>query len=54
MSEQITKRRFDVMPENDIPTQPIKVSRSGSQSFRVKYYKNRIMYYFTEVEKKGK
>lgn len=44
-----TKRRFDVMPENDIPTQPIKVSRSGSQSFRVKYYKNRISVEFFHI-----
>ena len=37
-----TKRRFIVHEENDVPCQPLKISRSGSQSFRVVYYKNRI------------
>ncbi len=37
-----TKRRFCIQEENDVPCQPIKVSGSGSQSFRVLYYKNRI------------
>lgn len=44
-----TKRRFKVEEECDIPSQPIKVSRSGSQSFRVKYYKNRISIEFFHV-----
>lgn len=44
-----TKRRFSVEEENDVPSQPIKVSSSGSQSFRVKYYKNRISVEFFHV-----
>lgn len=44
-----TKRRFSVEEENDVPSQPIKVSVSGSQSFRVKYYKNRISVEFFHV-----
>ena len=44
-----TKRRFCVEEENDVPSQPIKVSVSGSQSFRVKYYKNRISIEFFHV-----
>ena len=38
----MTKRRFCIEPEIDIPCQPIKVAYSGSQSFRVFYYKNRV------------
>ncbi len=37
-----TKRRFNIQQEWDIPCQPLKVSASGSQSFRVLYYENRI------------
>ena len=44
-----TKRRFSVMPESDIPCQPLKVSSSGSQSFRVLYYRNRISLEFFHV-----
>lgn len=44
-----TKRRFKVEEECDIPSQPIKVSVSGSQSFRVKYYQNRISIEFFHV-----
>lgn len=44
-----TKRRFKVEKECDVPSQPIKVSVSGSQSFRVKYYKNRISIEFFHV-----
>ena len=44
-----TKKRFSVEEENDVPSQPIKVSSSGSQSFRVKYYKNRISVEFFHV-----
>lgn len=44
-----TKRRFRVEEECDIPSQPIKVSVSGSQSFRVKYYQNRISIEFFHV-----
>lgn len=36
------KRRFSIEPEADIPCRPLKVSHSGSQSFRVLWYKNRI------------
>lgn len=44
-----TKRRFVVSEENDIPCRPLKVGRSGSQSFRVIYYKNRISVEFFHV-----
>ena len=43
------KRRFCVEKENDIPCQPIQVSYSGSQSFRVLYYNNRISVEFFHV-----
>ncbi len=36
------KRRFTVESENDIPCQPLKLSQSRSQSFRVVYHQNRI------------
>ncbi len=36
------KRRFTVEPEHDIPCQPLKLSQSRSQSFRVLYHQNRI------------
>lgn len=44
-----TKRRFNVQLECDIPCQPLKVSASGSQSFRVLYYGNRISVEFFHV-----
>lgn len=44
-----TKRRFCVERENDVPCQPLQVSLSGSQSFRVLYYKNRISVEFFHV-----
>ena len=44
-----TKRRFVVSEENDVPCQPLRVSRSGSQAFRVIYYKNRISVEFFHV-----
>lgn len=44
-----TKRRFIIHEENDVPCQPLKISRSGSQSFRVIYYKNRISIEFFHV-----
>ena len=44
-----TKRRFCVVEESDIPCQPIKVSLSGSQSFRVIYYNNRISVEFFHI-----
>lgn len=37
-----TKRRYVVEPETGIPCQPIRIARSGSQTFRVFYYRNRI------------
>lgn len=43
------KRRFRVEQESDIPCQPIKVSQSGSQSFRVLYWENRISVEFFHV-----
>ena len=44
-----TKRRFTIHEENDVPCQPLKISRSGSQSFRVIYFKNRISVEFFHV-----
>lgn len=43
------KKHFSVIEENDVPCQPIKVSLSGSNSFRVLYYKNRISAEFFHV-----
>lgn len=43
------KRRFSVEEEMNIPCQPLKVSQSGSQSFRVLYYDNRISIEFFHV-----
>ncbi len=43
------KRRFDVQQESDIPCQPLRVSASGSQSFRVLYFGNRISVEFFHV-----
>ena len=37
-----TKRRFSVEPERIIPLRSLKIETTGSQSFRVNYYKNRI------------
>lgn len=44
-----TKRRFCVEKEHDIPCQPLKIYLSGSQSFRVLYYNNRISAEFFHV-----
>ena len=44
-----SKRRFRVEPECDIPCQPLQVSQSGSQTFRVLYYQNRISVEFFHV-----
>jgi len=38
----ISRRRYYVYEENDIPCLPIKIYGTKSQSFRVMYYKNRI------------
>lgn len=43
------KRRFCIEAEQDIPCQPLRVSVSGSQSFRVLYYQNRISVEFFHV-----
>ena len=43
------KRRFSVEQENDYPCRPLKVARSGSQSFRVLYWNNRISVEFFHV-----
>lgn len=37
-----SKRRYSVEQEQDVPCQPLKVSHSRSQSFRVLHYGNRI------------
>jgi len=44
-----TKRRYVVEPETGMPCQPIRIGRSGSQSFRVLYYKNRISAEFFHI-----
>jgi hypothetical protein len=44
-----TKRRFSVEQERGIPCQAMKVALSGSQSFRVLYYNNRISVEFFHV-----
>ena len=43
------KRRFSIEKEIDAPVRPIIVSQSGSQSFRVLYYNNRISVEFFHV-----
>lgn len=43
------KRRFSIEEEHSIPCQPIKVSSSGSQSFRLMYYQNRVSAEFFHV-----
>ena len=43
------KRRFCIEEERHIPCQPLKVSRSGSQTFRVLYFQNRISVEFFHV-----
>lgn len=37
-----SKRRYTIEPESDIPCSPLLIARSGSQSFRVVYYNNRM------------
>ena len=44
-----TKRCFNIYEENDVPCQALKVSESGSQSFRALYYENRISIEFFHV-----
>ena len=43
------KKHFPIEEEHDVPCQPIKVSLSGSQPFRLMYYKNRISAEFFHV-----
>lgn len=43
------KCRFSLTEEHDVPCQPIKVSISGSSSFRLLYYKNRVSAEFFHV-----
>ena len=44
-----TKRCFVIQKEENIPCQSLKVSESGSQSFRVLYYNNRVSVEFFHV-----
>lgn len=44
-----TKRRFTVHEAKNIPCSPIPIWQSGSQSFRVLYYKNRISVEFFHI-----
>ena len=43
------KRRYAIEPETSIPCRPLTVARSGSQSFRILYYGNRISVEFFHV-----
>lgn len=43
------KRHFSIEAEGDVLCQPIKVSLSGSKSFRVIYYKNRVSAEFFHI-----
>ena len=45
----MVKRRFSIEEEHDVLCQPIKVSLSGSQSFRLMYYQNRVSAEFFHV-----
>lgn len=44
-----TKRRFNIEQEKGVPLAPINVSADGAQSFRVKYYNNRISVEFFHI-----
>ena len=44
-----TKRRYEVLPETDIPCQPLHISYSASQTFRVLWYNNRISVEFFHI-----
>ena len=44
-----TKRRYCIQPETDIPVRPLKIAASGSQSFRVLSYENRISVEFFHI-----
>ena len=43
------KKHFSIEEESDVPCQPIKVSLSGSKSFRLVYYNNRVSAEFFHV-----
>ena len=43
------KKHFSVKEENLLPCQPIKVAKSDSQPFRIRYYENRISVEFFHV-----
>ena len=43
------KKRYTLAEENDVPCQPIRISLSGSSSFRLIYYKNRVSAEFFHV-----
>jgi hypothetical protein len=43
------KKRFPIEEEHNLPCQPIKVSSSGSQSFRLMYHQNRVSAEFFHV-----
>lgn len=44
-----SKHRYTVEPESGIPCSPLPVARSGSQSFRVVYYENRVSMEFFHI-----
>lgn len=44
-----SKRRYDVEPETERPCAPLVVSASGSQTFRVLYFENRISVEFFHI-----
>lgn len=48
-----TKRRFSLEPEQTLPCSPIQVASSGSQVFRLVWYKNRISIEFFHVVTDG-
>ncbi|MDO4564940.1 MAG: hypothetical protein Q4C04_04935 [Clostridia bacterium] len=44
-----SKRRFAIEPDSGLPCRALKIARSGSQSFRVMYYKNRVSVEFFHI-----
>jgi hypothetical protein len=44
-----SKRRYSLDTETSVPCRPLKVARSGSQSFRAIYYQNRISIEFFHI-----
>ena len=45
----VVKTHFSIEREHDVPCQPIKVSLSGSKTFRLMYYNNRVSAEFFHV-----